>query len=406
MRNGTGPTAILALLLATVVATNTPAGTYYVATDGKGENDGSEAKPWPSISDELSKVGGGHTIIVKPGIYRGPFIFPRGTGGTKERPTIIKSEVKWKAVIIGAESHCIFNGSDCDYVVVDGFEVHGAHKDGIKLAGDHNVVRNCWTHHNGAMGIAVHNRNGTVIENNLIEFNGAHPAFHHGIYACGEGLVVRGNIIRHNAAYGIHLYERVKNSVVANNLVYGQVNDVGILLYCEGDGHNTVVNNTSVGNRLGIHIHRGNGEVVKNNIVADNAMGNLVFSNDSKNMDVDYNLCTPASEHQGPNGISGDPLFVDARRGAFWLRPGSPAIGTGTRGHAPATDFWGRRLPEDGPRDLGAFSFEPYLASGEARADWYENWAYRFAPGTHRGKSQDMVDLWRPPGKQAGKAKN
>lgn len=56
--------------------------------------------------------------------------------------------------------------------------------------------------------------------------------------------------------------------------------------------------------------------------------------------------------------------------------------------------------------DLGALPFEPYRATEEARADWYENWAYRYAPGTHRGKSQDMIDLWRPPGQQAGKAKN
>jgi parallel beta-helix repeat protein len=145
------------------------AGTYYVATDGKPENDGSSARPWPSVGYALSKAGSGHTILVKPGLYRGPVEIAKQFEGARERPTVIRSEVKWQAVIIGAEYHVISNADGCDWVVVEGFEVMGGRYDGVKMNGDYNVVRDCWVHNNKAMGIAMHNQKGGVIENNLIE---------------------------------------------------------------------------------------------------------------------------------------------------------------------------------------------------------------------------------------------
>jgi len=52
------------------------AGTYYVATDGKPDNDGSRERPRPSVEYALSKAGGGHTILVRPGLYRSPPLVP------------------------------------------------------------------------------------------------------------------------------------------------------------------------------------------------------------------------------------------------------------------------------------------------------------------------------------------
>lgn len=222
------------LVMATAIAA--PAATCYVATDGKAENDGSQAKPWPSVEHALAKMGGGHTIIVKSGLYRGPIQIAKQFAGTRERPTVIQSEVKWKVVIMGAEYHVISNSDGCDWVTIDGFEVMGGRYDGVKLNGDHNVVRNCWVHNNKSMGIAMHNQKGGVIENNLIEFNGSHIQFEHGVYTDGDGLTVRGNIVRHNASYGLHLYPSIKNSQIENNLVYGQVRRRGIIVACPAGG--------------------------------------------------------------------------------------------------------------------------------------------------------------------------
>jgi hypothetical protein len=126
-------------------------------------------------------------------------------------PTVIKAEVKWQAVILGAEYHVVYTADRCDWVTIDGFEVMGGRYDGVKISGDYSVVRNCWVHNNKAMRIAMHNSKGGTIENNLIEFNGDHVQFDHGVYADGEGLTLRGNIVRHNASYGLHLYPSIKN---------------------------------------------------------------------------------------------------------------------------------------------------------------------------------------------------
>jgi parallel beta-helix repeat protein len=365
--------------------------TYYVAADGKPDNDGSAASPWPSVEHALSKVGGGHTILLKPGIYRGPWQIRNHSTKPGGAPTLIKSEVKWKAVINGGEEAGI-NVVDCPGIVIDGFEVCGARGEGISMNTDLGTVRNCWVHNNDHMGVSSHAHRGVRIEANLIEFNGCNIQFHHGVYADGEGLVVCRNIVRHNSGYGLHLYPSIKGATVSQNLVFGHVHQSGIIVSCpEGGGRNLIVHNTVVGNRGGIAIWRGDGERVFNNIL-DASGAVLTCSRDTKNVAVDYNLCRPDLAQQGPHSTAEDPRFFKPDCGVFWLRADSPAIGKGTPEHAPATDFWDRPLPRGKAPDLGAFAFVPSLATEKARVGWY-GWPYRFAP---KGE-MEMPDPWALP---------
>jgi len=334
------------------------------------------------VEHALSVVGGGHTILLRPGVYRGPIQVPKSRAGTKERPTVLRSEIKWKAVVIGGPAHVISNGDDCHWLVVDGFEVMGARSTGIKMSGDYNVVRNCWVHNNGHMGISSHGRTGGTIENNLVEFNGQHVQLHHGVYASGDGLTVRANVVRHNASFGLHLYSKISNSVVAHNVVYGHVRKAGILVACpEGGGKNTVVHNTVADNAGGIDVWKGDGEVVVNNIVVARSGEALSFGNGSKIVRSEFNLTT------------GDPKFVDARHGIYWLRADSPAIGKASAPDAPKADFWGRARPEDKAPDLGAFAFDPALDLKQAA--WApSSWAYSFGVNDERG---GPPDFWARP---------
>ena len=354
---------------------------YYVAVDGKPEHDGSKEKPWPSVAFALSKVGGGRTILLRPGTYLGPIKVPKSASGTKERPTVLKSEVKWKAVVIGSRDHVISNSDDCDWLVVDGFEVMGAHSTGIKLSGDHNVARNNWVHNNAHMGISAHGRKGTIIENNLVEFNGQHPQLHHGVYASGENLLIRRNVVRHNAAFGLHLYKQISASRVEQNVVYGHVRKGGILVVCpEGGGKNVVVHNTVVDNVAGIDLWHGDGETVANNIILSSDGSPISMTQDSKNVRSENNLTT------------GELRFTDARHGIFWLRAGSPAIGKGAAEFAPEEDFWGRPRAADAAPDLGAFAFRSEL--DPKRAAWApSSWSYSFGVHDERGGPPDFWTL-------------
>jgi parallel beta-helix repeat protein len=244
-------------------------------------------------------------------------------------------------------------------------------------------------HNNKAMGIAMHNRKGGIIENNLIEFNGNHVQFDHGVYADGEGLTLRNNIVRHNASYGLHLYPSIKNSRVEGNLVYGQVRRRGIIVACpDGGGKNTIVNNTVVEGQP-LTLWNGDGEVVANNILVAEAREVFSFGEGTRSVLVDYNLCVPKSTRQGPHGLTADPRFVDPAKGVFWLREDSPAIGKGFPQHAPTTDFWGRPRPLAKRSDLGAFAFEPVLTREHVRAGWDHGWSY------HRhGNKAGLPDPW------------
>jgi len=388
---------VLILLLTAVSPLVARSETYYIAPDGKENDAGSKEQPWPSVRFALSKIGGGHTLLLLPGVYRGPIQIGKAHAGTETSPTVIRSEVKWKAIINGSPRQGIYVEAGGHWVVIDGFLVLGAMTDGILALGGHNVVRNCWIRNNGQTGIQLHPGGygtmqslGGIIENNLVEFNGHHVQFHHGIYAGGQGLEIRNNIVRHNAGFGMYLYPAIKASRIAGNLVHGHANKSGMILVCpEGGGQNAIVNNTISD---GLEIWKGDGELIANNILTAKRQA-LLPDKRTRSLKVDYNLCVPKSPQQGPHGLTGDPKFVDPEHGVFWLRPDSPAIGRATRQHAPKSDFWDRpRAPLTVP-DVGAFAFAPHLTTSKARATWHLNWAY----GRDWAEGRDMPDLWAPP---------
>ncbi len=111
---------LLAVSLA-IAVTSVKAGTYYVATDGQTSGDGSSSNPWPTVSHALWKVGGGHTILLKPGMYTAPIGISATYSGTSAAPTVIKSESKWQARIVGSNSQGIYTAANTQWLVIDGF---------------------------------------------------------------------------------------------------------------------------------------------------------------------------------------------------------------------------------------------------------------------------------------------
>lgn len=381
---------------ALAMATAANAGTYYVATNGLPTNTGTAASPWPSVNYALWKVGGGHTIIVKPGVYTEPIRVQLGHAGTEASPTIIRSEVKWKAIVSGTPETAIATASGTKWVVIDGFEVAGAGGDGVKLSGDNNTVRNCYVHNNARQGISSHGRVGARVERNLIEYNGQSPQYHHGIYVSGNRITILSNVIRHNSGLGINTNGGITNSLIANNLVHDHFGDgAPVTIFAPaGGGRNFVLNNTIVKNRTGLRFYGGNGDIVANNILMTSSDGLPgIQVSGSGVIKADYNLCSPRSPYDGPNSMTGDPQFVAPGKATFWLRANSPVIGKGTTEFLPPTDFWGRPISKTARPALGAFAFSLYLTTDAARQTWYNLWPYRYATQT----GMDVPDLWLPP---------
>ena len=381
--------AATALLAALTGAAH--AETYYVAPNGSPRNNGSRAKPW-TLDRAVKQLKGGDTVIVRPGLYIGGTTVPGSASGTKERPTVIKSEKKWQAVISGsARSHGLGTTTDCSWVVFDGFEMMG-NDNGISLNGPNNTVRNCWVHNNWAMGIS--GTNGETVENCVIEFNGSHPHLHHGAYISGDGLQIRNNIVRRNSGYGLHLYPKVTNSVVANNVVYAN-GECGIIVTCPHDGsggNNLIVNNTVVNNPCGIQIPHGNQEKLFNNIVVGKEH-TILIDRDVK-LIADYNLCVPASPLQGPHGMSADPGLSIRAGIASGSKPTARHAAREARNTRQRPISGGGLGPRTRRRTWARLTYSAHWADKSAipgRPDGH-NWPYRFAPLP--GVGMEMPDMW------------
>ncbi len=377
------------------------AATYWISPKGQASGTGAETNPFPSVETALKNSTGGDTLIFMPGVYVGKQItLTARHAGSAQRPTILRSQHKYEAVLHGSAVHNIYVKAGCNWVIIDGFESSGARYTGIKSDADYTVIRNCRIHNNALQGIEAHGVLGTVIENNLVEYNGEHVQFTHGIYADGDKLTIRNNIVRFNAGWGLHLYPAIANSKIENNLIHG--NDRwGIALYSKPKvGSNRIVNNTIVLNGNGIAVRNGRDEIISNNIIVGNTGWRFEKAQPIENLDggyprkggimIDYNLCLPRLRGAGSHGISADPMFLDTMKGAFYLRKGSPAIGKGSAKHATGRDFFNRQRTDGKAPDLGCFAYNPLLLLPQARKDWYYQWPFLF-----KGKTKTMPDLWK-----------
>ena len=395
-----GATAIIFLLAG---CCDLLAATYWISPKGRVSGTGTESNPFPSVEIALKNSTGGDTLIFEPGVYAGTQItLTAKHAGSAQRPTVLRSQRTYEAVLHGSAVHNIYVKAGCNWVIIDGFESSGARYTGIKTDADYTVIRNCRIHNNALQGIEAHGVLGAVIENNLVEYNGEHVQFCHGIYADGGKLTIRNNIVRYNSGWGLHLYPAIANSKIENNLIHGNER-WGICLYSKPEvGSNRIVNNTIVLNGNGIAIKNGRDEVIANNIIVDNTSWRFERGEPIENLGggysrkgrltIDYNLCRPRFRGAGSHGVSADPMFLDAKKGAFYLTKTSPAIGKGSTEYAPKRDFFNRPLPQGKAPDLGCSAYDPSLLLPEARQDWYYQWPFLF-----KGKAKTMPDLWKLP---------
>ncbi len=388
--------------------------TYVVSPSGDDNANGSAATPWRTLQHAAGRVAAGDTVQVRAGTYVG---FDLRTSGTAAAPIAFIAEPGARITQRNAVTADGINIENAAYVVIQGFEIVGAPRAGIRAAVCHHVtLRGNRADQNGRWGIFTGFCDDLLIEDNECSRSVAE----HGIYVSNSGdrPVIRRNRLWGNYANGVHMngdisqggdgiisgalvegnviYENgvgggsgincdgVQGSTFRNNLVY-ENHSSGISLYqidgAAGSRNNVVVNNTIIpasNGRWSVNIKNGStGNVVVNNILINRntGRGSIDIASDSLQGFVsDYNLVsdrfTPddgatfvtlaqwrASTGQDTHSSVGTvaATFVNAAGNDYHLSATSPALDRGELARAPNVDLEGHPRPLGAGVDIGAY---------------------------------------------------
>lgn len=354
-------------LLSLLVALNSSAATYYVATNGNDANPGSSASPFKTIPYGYSKLIAGDTLIVKPGIYSE---YKSGWGvhfdrsGTVNAPITVKSETDGGAIFDllnkPDSNHGLYiTGS---YNVIQGFKVRNAFLGGAAIYGSYNKLIGNEIYNNGNTGdlassygqdgiFSDSNVKGTLYSGNFIHHNGRisiNTNLDHGFYLCGDDEVVINNNVSYNASYGIHVagYNTVSNLKVYNNIVAFNGRSGGTIW--QPAANVEIKNNIFYKNaRYGFETYESSGSAIfENNIF----FGNVVSS--------PHVFVYPAGSISltEKGNLSVNPLFVN-EASDYHLQSSSPAINAGVSLPLVTSDFYGTLRPQGGAFDIGIHEF-------------------------------------------------
>ena len=341
---------------------------YYVSPKGNDRNDGSSRHPWMTIEHAASWLEPGDTVHVLPGVYRGRIVTP-ASGLADARITYV-SEQKWKAQLIGdVVDHSVWDNRG-NYVDIIGFDVSGVGRTGLYNDGSHvrfiaNQVHDiagptsalC---NNGGAGIFHGNYSGSdndTIGNRVHDIGWTNASLCatsgsqvHGIYHANRGGHILNNLVYHNRAYGIHLWHAASDVVISGNTVFN--NGSSGLVVGAGD--------KPQGNQA-------DNCLVSNNIFAYNSRYGFVESGNTgthnryiKNVSYE-NKVGPFQLQNGnmaTDTIKADPQFVNYTgdsSGDYRLKPGSPALRSGSREGAPEDDIESRARSAPPGIDIGAY---------------------------------------------------
>lgn len=175
----------------------------FVATDGNDSTgDGSNAKPWASITYALDSAPDGSTILVKPGTYNGR-VRIRGTfpiGITIRSQIAYLARLRSNTMVITAYGH----SSGCSGITIEGFDV--THND---AAASPLVI-----HIDGGGTGKVHN---ITIKNNLL-----HDSYNNDILKinnAAHNIVVAGNMFYNQTGSDEHIdINSVEHVIVQDNI--------------------------------------------------------------------------------------------------------------------------------------------------------------------------------------------
>jgi parallel beta-helix repeat protein len=374
--------ALVVLLLLACSLAEATAKDFYAAVNGSSSNAGTSSAPWP-LDYAIANAGTSNTIILMPGVY------PARSWTVSTSYLTLKSQTKWGAWLVNSpDSGVKIAATDwsVNSLTLDGLVISNAFRNGVEIfSGAGHIIRNCWILRSGQFtpsggqnesGISCSALVNTLVEDNLIEYNGCTAGYDHGIYLGGTNNIVRGNVVRYNAAYGIQLYSHSPESVTGNrvyhNLVYGNCtlgDSAGrsemVLFTRYSSMTNWVFNNTFLSKLpYAVQVESGMYGWFTNNIIVGTTAGFYP----SGTIYGDYNLSTAPLRNAGSHDVVTNYLgFVNSSEGLYWLKSDSPARGKALSNIAGPVDFFGN--PVSSVTDIGSFQYSATYASDQRVLD-------------------------------------
>jgi len=376
-------------------------------------------KPGDDVAPLIARLRPGDTLRFAPGVYTHALVLRRVRGTEhapivlKAEPGVemTKPRGSRNGIFLTPER------GGCAWIVIDGFRITETRNAGILIGGSRHVtVRNCTCGDNRRWGIQTWLCDAITVENcHLYGSKREHGLY----FSTTEHPVARNNRIHDNAGCGIHmngdhreggdglisdgLLERnviyscgnprggaainmdgVETTVVRNNLLTNN-HSGGITVFHQGGirsgtrnrfYHNTVYFQPGKG-RFGLELRDGATDTVVMNNIFVGGLGPALWVDSAslKGLKSDHNI---TFQHDGAlpmerdgkrlafaewqrtmsqdaHSLSVDPGFVDAAKGDFRLRPGSPGVDRGVKIDDVAKDLAGAKRPQGAACDIGAY---------------------------------------------------
>ena len=414
---------------------------FVVSPTGNDAGSGTASSPWLTLQHAANSVHPGDDVEVLAGQYAG---FSMTNGGAAVAPITIRAD---PGAVITSPNPATPDGINlqgASYVDIEGFQITGMPRDGIRSVSDTGVtIRDNAISQSASWGIYAGISSALDVEGNTVSQSKQQG----GIYASGSGAGpgIRGNVAWGDNGPGIQVVgdasqggngiltgaaiagnvihddgagisgDGLQGSTIQNNLLYN-INGNGISLYRANGGgpssgdlvvNNTVVVATDGGWALSV-ANGATGDTAYNNIFYSGAPagGSIAISADSlSGFTSDYNEADRFSANgggatlglsawQASTGRDGhsfastpSALFANPSAGDYHLSATSPAINAGTMTSAPATDLEGRARPARTTIDVGAYELPAVLASFVKQDDTTQgNWI-----GTYGSQGYEVV---------------
>jgi MYXO-CTERM domain-containing protein len=298
--------------LASMLAASTArAAAYAVTPAGADANPGTPAQPWKTLQHAADMVVAGDSVTVEAGTYAGfSLCWDHPQDGTANAPITFSAK---PGVVIDAKNAHTDDGINlegCSYIVIEGFEVTGMPRAGIRaVSGAANAIgvtiRGNDCHDNAVWGIFTSHVDSLVIEGN----RATNSMQQHGVYVSNACVnpTVRGNELAGNAGAGLHMNGDasqggsgvITGALVEKNVIHDNGASGGSGINCDGVQASRIRNNLVYAEHAsGISLYQGDaaqpatGNVVVNNTVVVAADGRwaLNVQNGSTGNRVENNI--------------------------------------------------------------------------------------------------------------------